>query len=46
MKNKKDLMRTVNNVFIGLGFLAVIGAIFYLLIVCGIDVLYMIGVIS
>lgn len=46
MKNKKDLMRTVNNICVGLGFLAVIGAIFYLLIICGIDVLYMIGVIS
>lgn len=46
MKKNKDLMRKVNNIFIGLGFLSVICAIFYLLIVCGIDTLYMIGVIS
>ena len=46
MKNKKDLMRRVNNFFTGLGFLAVIAATLYLLIICGIDVLYMIGVLS
>lgn len=46
MKKKKDLMRKVNNTAIGLGFLAVITAILYLLIICGIDVLYMIGVLS
>lgn len=46
MKKNKDLMRKVNNIAIGLGFLSVIGAIFYLLIICGIDVLYMIGVLS
>lgn len=46
MKKKKDIMRFVNNLFYSLGFLAVLATILYLLIICGIDTLYMIGVLS
>lgn len=46
MKKKKDVMEKINNILIGLGFVAFICTVFYLLIICCIDVLYMIGVLS
>lgn len=46
MKKKKDIMEKINNILIGLGFIAFICTVFYLFIICCIDVLYMIGVLS
>lgn len=46
MKKKKDIMEKINHVLTCLGFVAFICAVFYLLIICCIDVLYMIGVLS
>lgn len=46
MKKKKDIMGKINYVLTCLGFVAFVCTVFYLFIICCIDTLYMIGVLS